>query len=171
VFARVAAAKAVLVPSTWDVFNLTAAEAMGLARPVIVSDCAGAADLIESGVNGFLFRSGDPVALADRVRTLQALGDDGRRAMGEAAARTVRAALAPDTIAGAKLDLYRREQSAARSSAAWLRDSLLPRTTRSRHMFLDSLPLKQLAVYVARRGLHKVLPSRMAPILERMGGR
>ena len=58
------AAKAVLVPSTWDVFNLVAAEAMAMGRVVVISDCAGAADLVQHGVSGFVFPKGDAAALA-----------------------------------------------------------------------------------------------------------
>ena len=53
-----------LVPSTWDVFNFTAVEAMASGRPAIVSTGAGASELIEDGVNGYLFQAGDADALA-----------------------------------------------------------------------------------------------------------
>jgi glycosyltransferase involved in cell wall biosynthesis len=172
--AHAARAQAVLVPSTWDVFNLAAAEAMRAGRPVIVSEGAGAADLIEPGRNGFVFPSGDAAALVDRVRALQALSDAERRALGEAAAETVRTRLDPAIVASAKIELY-RQQPAARRPATWLLDSLLPRTSRTRHLFLDGLPLKELIAYVARRGLDKVLERPMAraiaPVLSRMGER
>ena len=42
-----------------DVFNFTCVEAMASGRPVICSRGAGASGLIEDGVNGFVFESGD----------------------------------------------------------------------------------------------------------------
>ena len=59
-----------LVPSLWDVFNFTAIEAMASGRPTIVSDGAGASELIEDGANGFVFRSGDANALATAIERL-----------------------------------------------------------------------------------------------------
>src|SRR6266536_4220905 len=56
-----------LVPSTWDVFNFTAVEAMASGRPTIISTAAGASELIEDQANGYLFKSGDAAALAAAV--------------------------------------------------------------------------------------------------------
>ena len=56
-----------IVPSTWDVFNFTAVEAMASGRPTIVSTGAGASELIEDGVNGFLFAKEDADALAEAI--------------------------------------------------------------------------------------------------------
>ncbi|HXI70566.1 MAG TPA: glycosyltransferase family 4 protein, partial [Verrucomicrobiae bacterium] len=63
VLQRMVAAKVVLVPSLWDTFNLVAVEAMALGKVVVISDGAGAVDLVEHGVNGFVFPNGDASAL------------------------------------------------------------------------------------------------------------
>jgi glycosyltransferase involved in cell wall biosynthesis len=84
-------AKFVVVPSTWDVFNLAAAEAMSYGVPIICSRNAGAEMLIEHGVNGFLFDPAKPEELADCLRKiirippneLQDIGENGRRAISE----------------------------------------------------------------------------------------
>ena len=52
-----------LVPSDWDVFNYTAAEAMASGCPVICSEGAGASELIQHGQNGFLFNAIDSASL------------------------------------------------------------------------------------------------------------
>ncbi len=70
---KMSAARAVLVPSTWDVFNLVTAEAMTLGKVVVVSDGAGAADLIENDVNGFTFENGNAAALAELVQLVEKL--------------------------------------------------------------------------------------------------
>jgi glycosyltransferase involved in cell wall biosynthesis len=65
-----------VVPSIWDVFNLTAAEAMARRVPVICSRNAGAEMLIEDGRNGFLFNSERPEELAVCLRKISALRID-----------------------------------------------------------------------------------------------
>ena len=43
---------------------------MAVGLPVVASDMPSLRDVIRSGENGFLFREGDPVALAQQVRPL-----------------------------------------------------------------------------------------------------
>lgn len=56
--------------SLTEALPLAALESMALARPVVHSDVGGAAEMIVSGVNGFLFRRGDTAALVDRLAQL-----------------------------------------------------------------------------------------------------
>ena len=154
---RMSAAKAVLVPSTWDVFNLVAAEAMAMGRVVVISDCAGAADLVQHGVSGFVFPKGDAAALAELVRQVDKLNPDELREIGQCAAETVRERLDPDRIAAGKLELYRNLPEPVATQVSWLRESLLPDTETSPLAFLGALPLKQLTTYAARRWVNKVL--------------
>lgn len=61
-------ARAFVLPSHYEPWGVAIAEAMGCGLPVIVSDACGAgADLIESGVSGFIVRSGATGELADRM--------------------------------------------------------------------------------------------------------
>ena len=84
-------ARFVVVPSTWDVFNLAAAEAMSHGVPVICSRNAGAEMLIENGVNGFLFDPEKPNDLSECLRKivkispheLNVIGENGRRVISE----------------------------------------------------------------------------------------
>ena len=66
----------VVVPSVLDLRTLVAIEAMAAGPAVIVSDATaiwGPGDLIEDGVTGLVYPSGDPAALAERLCRL--LGD------------------------------------------------------------------------------------------------
>lgn len=57
------------LPSRFEPWGLVVNEAMNAGRPVIVSDRVGAApDLVENGVNGFVYPSGDVDELASRLR-------------------------------------------------------------------------------------------------------
>lgn len=154
---RMREAKAVLVPSTWDVFNLAAAEAMALGKAVVISNGAGAVDLVRHGVNGFVFPSNDAAALAELVRHVDKLNPEELQEIGQRAAATVRERLDPDRIAAGKLELYRNLPEPDATQVSWLRESLLPDTETSPLAFLGALPLKQLTAYVARRWVNKVL--------------
>ena len=85
----------VLVPSLWDVYNLTAVEAMRQGAVVVCSTGAGAVDLMEDGVNGFTFPAGDASALAATLGRVRALSDDEREGLSTAARATVVDLLAP----------------------------------------------------------------------------
>jgi glycosyltransferase involved in cell wall biosynthesis len=45
-------------------------EIMARAKPVLASNCGGHSELIQDGVNGYLFDSSDPNALSNRIREL-----------------------------------------------------------------------------------------------------
>lgn len=63
-----AAAAVVVVPSRWEGFGLTAAEAMAAGRPVVASDVDALPEVL--GSTGVLVRPEDPAALADALRGL-----------------------------------------------------------------------------------------------------
>ena len=81
-----AAADLYVSPSREDSFGLPVAEAMACGLPVITSALAGVADLIQSGVNGFVLR--DPRDQQELARLLDELFRDPerRQRVGEAAA-------------------------------------------------------------------------------------
>jgi glycosyltransferase involved in cell wall biosynthesis len=79
----------VVLCSLTETFSIAALEAMALGRPVVHSDIGGAAEMIRSAENGFLFPVGDTPALIAR---LAALGSaEARARMGAAARATVEA--------------------------------------------------------------------------------
>jgi glycosyltransferase involved in cell wall biosynthesis len=70
-------ALAVILPSVYlEAFGLVVAEALALGVPVVVSDRAGAAAMVEQGVNGFVVDMAHPMQLQDSCDALM----DARRA-------------------------------------------------------------------------------------------
>lgn len=77
----------VVVPSRWyEAFGLVAAEAMSYALPVIATNMAGLAEIVDDEVTGLHFAAGDVAALAAHVERLwnapgacRAMGLAGRR--------------------------------------------------------------------------------------------
>jgi glycosyltransferase involved in cell wall biosynthesis len=60
-----------VLPSEHEPWGLVVNEAMNAGKPVIVSDRVGAGpNLVEDGVNGFVYPTRDGAALADRLRLL-----------------------------------------------------------------------------------------------------
>ncbi len=154
VFQRMHDAKAVIVPSLWDTFNLAAAEAMALGKVVVISDGAGAVDLVEHGVNGFVFPNGNSFALAELVKRVESLSLNELNIIGQRAASTIREKLDPTRIASEKIQLYSSLPEPAINKRPWLMESLFHGTQSNPLAFLDGLPLKALITYVARRGLN-----------------
>ena len=73
-----AAADAFIFPSTYDAFGMVVLEAMASGLAVFSSDCAGAAELISSGKDGFVFPLDDWVeATAAGLRDRDSLGTVG----------------------------------------------------------------------------------------------
>jgi len=159
----------VVVPSLWDVFNLTAVEAMQKAAVVVCSTGAGAADLIEEGENGFTFPVGDAEALAVKLRAVRALAPGAKAAIGEAAQQTVRDMLDPATVAADKAEAYRAAMEAGPPFAlsSWAKAAVQP-TPVSRRVsgrasdldFLDHQPLGGILNYAFRRLRTKLTPGR-----------
>jgi len=81
-----AVADAFVFPTMYDAFGMVVLEAMAAGLPVFTSDCAGAAELIQSGKDGFVF------ALDDWVEgTIAGLRNPiSLRSIGEEAANTAR---------------------------------------------------------------------------------
>lgn len=67
-FEALAGADVLVFPTLSDGFGMVVSEALAHGVPVIVSDHAGAADLIEQGRNGFIVPAGNPRALQDRLQ-------------------------------------------------------------------------------------------------------
>jgi glycosyltransferase involved in cell wall biosynthesis len=67
--ARLAVADLLVLPSRWDGWGVVVNEAFSVGIPAVVSDRCGAADLIENGQNGYVFRSEDADALRTALRS------------------------------------------------------------------------------------------------------
>jgi hypothetical protein len=140
-------------------FNFTAVEAMASGRPTITSTGAGASELIEDQVNGYLFRSGDADALATALDRL--LGESPARlaSIGRAAQETIRAALNPNVIAAQRVAAYRSVIDAfllrpPSPATGWLGDICRPTEGLSENemAFLDHHPLRAIGAHVLARG-------------------
>ncbi len=73
---------ALVLPTRFEGMPTVVLEAMAQARPVFVSDVGAAAELVTSGVNGYLLPPGDAGALYQAVRRFMAESQDQRRMMG-----------------------------------------------------------------------------------------
>jgi glycosyltransferase involved in cell wall biosynthesis len=155
-----------VVPSTWDVFNFTAVEAMASGRPAIISTGAGASELVEDGVNGYVFPSGDAEGLAaaiDRALTASAAH---LAEVGFAAQATIRRALDPPAIAAQRLAAYRSTIDAFREHRGpFIHRSLVETCRPADHptendaSFLHQVPLRTLARHVVGRLGRKAVSS------------
>jgi glycosyltransferase involved in cell wall biosynthesis len=78
-----------VLPSVYEPWGLVVNEAMNAGRPVIVSDQVGCApDLLKPGVNGWIFRGGDPESLHQVLK--EALAHrNALRAMGQQSLRLI----------------------------------------------------------------------------------
>ena len=149
---RIQTARFVVVPSHWDVFNLTAVEAMAAGRIVICSSGAGASDLIEPGVNGFVFDAGEATELASALTVVSTLSDVEVHRIGEAARDTVSRTLDPGTIAAARIDRYASLRGARRNRPAdWVGETFTGERSGAGTEFLDQLAVSDLSKYLGRR--------------------
>lgn len=162
---RQAAAEFVVVPSIWDVFNYTAAEAMQTGSVVICSEGAGAADLIDHGENGFVVPAENAEALAEAVKMASELSDERRRTIARAAQTTIQNRLAPQVIAKKREHTYQKTQSEQpdMSVPSWLAEAVKPtgrfEVSSQSLAFLDQLPLRELARYTLQRAWRKLTSS------------
>ncbi|MFE0510984.1 glycosyltransferase family 4 protein [Streptomyces sp. NPDC058964] len=93
-----AKADVVLVPSALESFGNVAVEGLAAGRPVLATAVGGLPEIVEHGVNGFLFPAGDAAALAAWAGHL--LSDPAKATvMGAQGARAVRARFGKDRFA------------------------------------------------------------------------
>ncbi len=84
----IAACDVMTLTSMHETFSLAALESMSMGKPVVLTRTGGAAELADSGVNGFLFAPGDIDALTEFLSTLAS--PELRTSMGSAGAASVR---------------------------------------------------------------------------------
>ena len=102
------AAQLFVMPSSYESFGLTSAEALAHGLPLIgFADCPGTNELVQEGVNGRLVKGPDRVAaLADGLARMMAAPDE-RRQLGAAGPVSIEN-FAPERIADVWLDLLGR---------------------------------------------------------------
>jgi hypothetical protein len=131
---------------------------MFLCLCVVLFLCFWAVDLVDHGINGFVFPAGDAEVLASLVQEIESLPGERLRSIGRHASETVSRVMTPAMIAKQKIELYRATILPSRSNP-WLKQALLPPQadkTKRPLPFLDQLPLRALAKYIADRALDKI---------------
>ena len=96
-----------VVPSRYETFSYTVAEAMVHGCPLVAADVGGVKDLIRNGETGLLHRPGDGADLAEKVTALLE-HPDRAAALGQSAARYCQAELSPERVVARQIALYRR---------------------------------------------------------------
>jgi glycosyltransferase involved in cell wall biosynthesis len=115
-----------VVPSLWDVFNLTVAEGLEAGLPVICSTAAGAEMLIEHGLSGFLFDSSKPEELASSLNLVAGLSANDRLEIAIRAQESVKIHLNEQRILKLLEDSYSEtiKRGASKKNDLWM-ESLL----------------------------------------------
>jgi GT2 family glycosyltransferase/glycosyltransferase involved in cell wall biosynthesis len=115
---RIAAARAVVLPSLSEGLPGPALEAFAHARPVIATAVAGVAEFVEHGVNGWLVEPGSVSAMADAMRDAIATPVARVAELGEAGFERIARRHDPDAAAERLLPLYRDSIAASRGRRA-----------------------------------------------------
>ncbi|MGJ3258564.1 MAG: glycosyltransferase family 4 protein [Rhodospirillales bacterium] len=95
------------LPSHEEGFGMVVLEAMASGLPVVLSDQVGAADLIEPGVDGLIFKAGDVEALSTAMASLTD-DRDRRGQMGDAAAKKARTSQTWDGYTDRAVEIYEK---------------------------------------------------------------
>jgi len=96
-----------VIPSVVEAFGLVTIESMSCGKPVIGSRVGGIPDVIEDGVNGFLVRPKDSVAIAEKIILLAEHLDVARK-MGEECRRTAETKFDIDRRIDKIIELYHK---------------------------------------------------------------
>ena len=144
-----------VVPSVWDVFNLTVAEGMEVGLPVICSRAAGAEMLIENGRSGFLFDPAKPEELPDSLKLVAGMLEAERVEIGFSAQEAVKTHLNEEKILNLLEGSYRDaiKRGVTTSKEAWLASLL---SAGSEQVAPPKLNLAQRAIRKAGRILANV---------------
>jgi glycosyltransferase involved in cell wall biosynthesis len=108
-------ARMLVMPSEWfETFGLVGAEAMSHGIPVVAARIGALTNLVDDGVNGLLYNSGDPADLAEKVKRLWNDPELCRR-LGHAARRKVLAEWTKEKYFETLMTVYQEVTSSARA--------------------------------------------------------
>lgn len=95
-----------VLPSLWEVLPISLLEALACGAPLLVSDAGGNPEVVENGVNGFVFRKGNTKELVKKMRAL--ISDSKmRKRMGRESRRIAVRRFDWELIAKQTLEYYR----------------------------------------------------------------
>jgi glycosyltransferase involved in cell wall biosynthesis len=94
----VAQADAVILPSFHEGLPNAVCEGMMLGKPILMSDVCDARNLVQAGVNGYLFDPHSPESIANAVAAFARLGFDERLRMGMASRARAEVLFDIDTV-------------------------------------------------------------------------
>jgi hypothetical protein len=149
-----------VVPSAWDTFNYTLAEAMALESTVLGSTGAGASYLIEHGRTGFRFAPDDPGGLAQLMLHVHTMSAADRRAIGVEARRAVAAQLDPSAAANASLSAFEALKTAPRSPlpSPWIREFFEAAADTGAELgHLENVSIRTLASHLKTRVARRIV--------------
>jgi len=95
-----------VVPSRYETFGITAAEAMMAGCPLVVGAAGALTELVQDGLNGLVSRSGDADDLAEKIVTMLK-NPDRAAGLGAQAARDAKVRYDPVVVAKQTLEFYR----------------------------------------------------------------
>lgn len=108
VFAAIAAAEALILPSVWyENFPMVAVEAMALSTPIIASNIGALASTVSAGGNGLLFPPGDAASLRRAADGFAARDASRKHALGVRVRETYERYLSVEAGLVVLLDVYR----------------------------------------------------------------
>lgn len=151
-----------VVPSTWDVFNFTAVEAMAAGRPTIISTGAGASELIIDGENGFTFDNAEPESLAASIERVLSISERRRIEIAMAGRETIEKSLDPRLIARQRMSAYEAAVRSFRAkplaeSTEWIRQRIYQKNDQRSVVdeMLGMVPIDKISSHVRRRLFRK----------------
>ncbi|RYY07196.1 MAG: glycosyltransferase [Sphingobacteriaceae bacterium] len=147
-------AKFGLITSIWDMFNFTCLEFLSAGTLTICADGAGASELIENGINGYVYPANEPADLADLLSEVNCISQKKYEQIASEGQQTIIRQLAPEVLIPAYVAAYQKTIN-----------EFVPSTTNSYMKFiyspsdsnykidelLDLQPLKKLTIYNLKR--------------------
>ena len=90
-----------------EAFGRVVVEAQAMGRPVIAPDHGGARETVKQDETGWLFRPGDPAALAGAIERALDIDPSRRQRMAEAAVANVKSHYTKELMCARTLEIYR----------------------------------------------------------------
>jgi glycosyltransferase involved in cell wall biosynthesis len=107
---RLSSAEVVIIPSDNDNLPYVAFEMMALGRIVLVSKQGGHSEVVENGLDGFIFDHNEPQTFSDQLKHILQLSPEERKKIAAAAVRKVTGNYNPDIIYSKKIQFLENLQ-------------------------------------------------------------